>query len=362
MAFRHLRAAFWITLALLTASCGKTPVDDPQGPDIPVDTRPDWSGLSFMIGKMDELLALEEDQPWSGYPDEAFAALKDARKAAADAREKAREGKIGQDKIDDAVSAARSAIDAFQAQYKFVEAPCEMHVPGATSIQCGILLGKPGDFDDITTFTAELWFKGEQVLHYQQQAKIIGNFKGVRPFDGWGLNSWATTQEPDDTHPRKGPYVIRMSLCYRGGSLREPCVDWKDYTGWHHLAASFDAAKGHTVIYLDGEIILEDTYVAEYAKPAEPTQLTLLCNPGSISSGYHSMSMDASAKKVRFWRKELSQSEIRKYKDCEVTGQEDGLEAAWDFTTAPADPGSILDKTGRYYADAQGPIEWRIIK
>ncbi len=361
MSSRHLRFISCFVLGLLAVSCGKTPTDNP-GPVPPTETRPDWSGLSFMIAKMDELLALEEEQPWSGYPDEAFSALKEARKAAVEARDKARSGEIAQDKIDDAVSAARAAIDAFQAQYRYVETPCEMYVPGATNVQCGILLGKAGEFDGLTTFTAELWFRGDKVLHYQQQAKIIGNFKGERPFDGWGLNSWATTTEPDDTHPRKGPYIIRMSLCYRGGALREPGVAWNDYTGWHHIAASFDAEKGHTVIYIDGEIILEDTHAAEYAPPAKPTQLTLLCNPATTGSGRHTMGLSASVKKVRIWRKELTQSEIRKYKDSDVSGNEDGLEAAWDFTTSPADPASILDKTGRYYADAQGPIEWRIIK
>ena len=340
----------------------------PAGPDVPPDphspeeteTRLDWSGLSYMLSTMDELLELEAEQPTSGYSVEAFSALKKARAAVADAIEKARSGKISQEDIDSAVASARSALDTFRNSYKHISSPCELYVPGALDATCGILLGKSGEFDDLITLTAELWFKGDEVLHYQQQGIIIGNFKGQQPFDGWALNSWSLTQAPNDTHPRTAPYMIRSSRCYDAGTLREPATNWTSYQGWHHLALTYDASNGYVAIYIDGTPVVEDTYDHPYRKPVVPTQTCLLCNPATTGDRYHTMGMSGSVKNVRLWEKALSREDLLKYKDSDVNGDEEGLVAAWDFTTTPENPSAILDKTGRHYAKVEGGVKWMI--
>ena len=357
--FLNLFFSFAVLASLFAvSSCGKP--DDPTPTPTPPEEEKtaDFTALSLAISDITELLALESD-PYSGYTAEAFAALKAAKSAAETV---ANNKKATQEQVDAATKAAKEAIEAFKSSYKFVSVPCELYIPGAISPSY-IELGEPGDFDDLADKTVELWFKGDDVMHYQRQGIIIGNFDGRPPFAGWALNTWSTTTEVQDGEagqkPFPGPYLIRASQAYTEGRLREPSTAFNDYTKWNHIAYTYDAKKDKHIIYMNGEVIKEETVNLPYQNRTDKSQVYMFQNPGSRPGESNPMSISARVKNVRIWSKVLDQDQIKSYMNKDVTGKEDGLMAAWDFTSTVENPAEILDKTGRYNAGVYGAdVQW----
>ena len=92
--------------------------------------------------------------------------------------------------------------------------------------------------------------------------------------------------------------------------------------GWHHVAASYDAATGTRRLYLDGVKIFEDKATLALAVPASVTNFTLgVTNtaeyfPGSIGE-------------VRVWSLARSPAQIGSAMFQQLSGREEGLVGYW---------------------------------
>lgn len=234
----------------------------------------------------------------------------------------------------------------------------ELYVPGAEDIGNYIKLGAPGAFDAYGTISVSFWFKGAEKLNVQRQGSIISNFisPGGGCFYGWEVNTWASDDQGN------GSYRLRVSRAFgeEGRALREPSNEFTDYTGWHHIAYTFDNSSHYTALYVDGNRIGDDTFDAAPKSPGYEVQM---CAFKSLTDPNNPKSVSGSIKKLRFWDKALSAEEVAADMTAEATGSEDGLIAAWDFTWKPEDRDSVLDKTGRHTAQILGnQIEWRSVE
>ncbi len=241
-------------------------------------------------------------------------------------------------------------VDLEKASVVREERTMELYVPGAVDIGNYIKLGEPGAFDAYTTISVSFWFKGAEKLNIQRQGSIISNFISDGSFYGWEINTWAS----DDNG--NGSYRLRVSRAFGGNDLREPSNDFPDYTGWHHIAYTFDNSTHYTALYLDGNKIGDDTFDAA---PKQPGYGVQMCAFKSLTDAGNPKSVSGSIRNLRFWERALSADEVAADMTAEVTGSEEGLIAAWDFTWKPEDASNVLDKTGKHSAQILGDqIEW----
>ncbi len=84
-----------------------------------------------------------------------------------------------------------------------------------------------------------------------------------------------------------------------------------------------------------------------------------MCAFKSLTDAGNPKSVSGSIRNLRFWERALSADEVAADMTAEVTGSEEGLIAAWDFTWKPEDASNVLDKTGKHSAQILGDqIEW----
>lgn len=349
---KKLTTLLFVALTLLLTGSAVSCSDDKEDGETSTPTlRVDE--LVYYQYEMTTLLA-KEDDPYSGYPAESFAALKAAKTILDEVIENAENGTISsQNEVDAAASAAEAAIEIFKESFVYVERPCELFIPGAVDVANYIEFGDPGDFDDLKSISVELWFKGVEKMNMQRQGSLISNFvsPGDGNFYGWEINFWANGSDAGD-----GDYNLRVSRAFPEG-LREPSSSYTNWTEWHHIAYTYDQGSGRTVLYVDGLEFASDNTSGEPIPPGYEVQMCgmkSLTNPGSPKA------VSGSIKNVRFWNKALSAAEVVSMMDTEITGSEEGLVAAWDFTTLPDNPDAITDKTGNYTACVKGDkVEWR---
>ncbi len=326
----------------------------------PADLRID--ALIYYQGQMEELLATETDSE-SGYPEDSYTNLKAAKKELDDAVEKAQDGTFRiQDDVDTAADAAEAAINAFLASKVFITKNCELFVPGSTDASNYI------EFDTANVYnqrvlSLEFWFKGVTKTNSQRQGAIFSCLihRGGNDFDGWNVNLWASDEDGN------GPYKIRATrgfhdLAADGDHLIEPGADNYDVLNWHHIVSVYDEtlSTNQMKLYVDGTLVASATDPSwtvglERYRPSD----IKLCAFKTLSDPNNHMAISGSIKKVRFWGKALSESEIMSLKNSEVTGTETDLIAAWDFTQTVENPNSIIDKTGKHTAKVfGGDVEW----
>ena len=237
------------------------------------------------------------------------------------------------------------------------EKTMELYVPGAKDIGNYIKLGEPGTFDSYGTISVSFWFKGDEKLNIQRQGSIISNFiSSGGCFYGWEINTWASNDQGE------GDYRLRVSRAFGsdGKSLREPSNEFGEHTQWHHIAYTFDNSTHYTALYLDGNKIGEDSFDAE---PKAPGYAVQMCAFKSLTDPGNPKSVSGSIRHLRFWDRALSSDEVAADMTAEISGTEEGLIAAWDFTWKPEDNSDVLDKTGRHHAQILGnEIEWRAIE
>lgn len=339
-------------------SCSKDNPNGGNGGEVtPVELNTD--GLEYYLSEMDRLLALESN-PESGYTAEAFDALEVAKTAVEEALVKAEDGTFtSQDQITEAENAAAEAIQTFKDSYVYVARPAELYVPGKTDVSNYIELGAPGAFDGYATISVELWFKGEDNMNSQQQGSIISNFYAPEgKFYGWEVNTWANSTNGE------APYKIRVSRGFNQGLVElQPMFD--NYAQWHYIVYTHDASAQKSVLYLDGEVLAESgvgEWPAITSDPMAPDHAVQMCAFKNLTDPNNPKAVNGSMKKVRFWDYALTADQVKDNMNAEVTGTEDGLIAAWDFTETVENPQNILDKTGNHVAKVLGDkVEWRKI-
>lgn len=338
-----------LSVAAATVSCTK---NDEPGSVIVTELNTD--AVEYYLIEIDRYLALK-DNPDSGYSAESFAALEAEKEALEAILAGVKDGTVtSQADIDSAAAKAEAVVKEFKDSYHYQPRPAELYVPGAEDISNYIKLGDPGAFDGIETITVSFWFKGAEKLNIQRQGSIISNFVSDGSYYGWEINTWASDEQGN------GGYRLRVSRAFGGNDLREPSGDFTNHTEWHHIAYTFDNSSHYTALYLDGNKIGDDTHDAAPKRPGYNVQM---CAFKSLTDAGNPKSVSGSIKNLRFWDRALSVEEVAADMTAEVTGSEDGLIAAWDFTNTVDDPTNVMDKTGRHRAQILGDkVEWREIE
>lgn len=350
--FMLLFASVCAVCTMGLTSCSK---DDAPGDDNSSETTLDTEALTYWQNYIEDLLKKETD-PDSGYTAEAFTALKAAKTELDAAIAKVADGTFTtQEEVDAAAAAAEQAVETFEASYVPVVHEVEMYVPGASDVSNYVEFGQPGAFDEYNTISVELWFKGDEIINKQQQGSIISNFDAPKgSFYGWEINTWAN----DATGV--GPYKIRVSRGFEQG-LIELQPGYNNPTSWHHIVYVHNTDNNKSYLYFDGSPI-SDSGTAITSAPKNPNHPIQMCGFKNLTDSGNPKSVSGCMKKVRFWSKALTEEEVQANMSKDVTGTEEGLIAAWDFTTKPADVSSITDKTGKHAAKVCGTsVEWRRI-
>ncbi len=308
--------------------------------------------VEYYLIEIDKCLSLK-DNPDSGYPAGSFAALETEKAALEALLDAVKDGTVTlQSDVDSAVEKAEAAVKAFKDSYHYEARAAELYVPGAEDISNYIKLGEPGAFDAYATISVSFWFKGAEKLNIQRQGSIISNFyaPGGNKYYGWEVNTWA------DNDQGGAPYKIRVTRGFAEG-LNELQPQFSDYMSWHHIAYTYDNSTRHSVLWFDGKSISESSTSSDPLAPGFGVQM---CAFKNLTDAGNPKAVSGSIRNLRFWEKALSADEVAADMTAEVTGSEEGLIAAWDFTATVEDPGNVLDKTGKHRAQILGDkIEWR---
>ena len=350
---QSLLSIFVAALVILVAavSCSKENTGD-TGVTVP---QLNIDAIDYYIVEIDKCLALK-DSPQSGYPEESFTAL-EAEKAALELLlSGVKDGTVtAQADVDKAADRAEAALKAFRDSWHYEARNAELYIPGAEDMSNYIKLGDPGAFDAYLTISVSFWFKGAKKLNIQRQGSIISNFyaPGGGKFYGWEVNTWA------DNDQGGGPYKIRVTRGFAEG-LNELQPQYDDYMNWHHIAYTYDNATHRSFLWFDGRQISDGTTSTD---PFAPEFGVQMCAFKNLTDPNNPKAVSGSIKNLRFWDRALTAEEIVADMTAEVTGSEEGLIAAWDFTRTVEEPSNVLDKTGRHVAQILGDkVEWRTIE
>lgn len=240
----------------------------------------------------------------------------------------------------------------------FISEPCRLYVPGATSSANHIELGQPGDFDTLTYMTVEFWFKGEDnmVNNKVGMGYFISNYDGTY---GWELGLQCKNNDPADQMPYRRIYI------YRGGQDTQSIntENWPEgwHKGWHHICYRYtkdDETTSKVRVDVDGKTWI----AAKSALPSIPDPETVKNQLYVFRDKNANNSVSGYIKKLRIWKRGMTNAEVAKLMTLEVDGTEEDLMAAWDFTETVADPTNIPDKTGHYYAKVLGDgVVWNLV-
>jgi uncharacterized protein YjdB len=174
--------------------------------------------------------------------------------------------------------------------------------------------------------TIEFWGKYTG-LPVSGLATLIGTHKEIDgAHRGWFLNTNGTR--------------LRISVGTTT-NLHEPggdnLVNTLPMSEWHHYAFVYsDNGNGNIKLYIDGNLI-EEHSGADGVMHIEPQQMTAFINP----LRWGDRSITGWMKKLRVWNTAKTQAELNTLKDSDVSGAENDLVAAWDFTAKPASNSNI---------------------
>lgn len=344
-----------ITLfALLSIVAGVSSCDKDEQKTNDTTKEVNTDAIEYWLIEIDKCLELKDNAD-SGYPAESFTALESVRNELAALLSDNEAGKIlDQESVDALAKKAEAAVKAFKDSYRYVARTAELYVPGADDTSNYIKLGEPGAFDSYSTISVSFWFKGADKMNYQRQGSIISNFISAGgQFYGWEINTWASNEQGD------GSYRLRVSRAFNG-ALREPSNEYVEHNVWHHIAYTYNNDTHYTALYLDGKKIGDDTYDGA---PIAPGYAVQMCAFKSLTDPGNPKAVSGSIKKLRFWDKALTPEEVTADVNAEVSGNEQGLIAAWDFNKTVEDPNNVMDKTGKHKAQVLGDkVEWRTIE
>lgn len=339
-----------LSIVTVAPSCSK---DNQTGTDNVKELNTD--AVVYWLIEIDRYLELKDDIN-SGYPAESFAMLESVKSEIETLLSETKDGTTySQETIDALAEKAATAVKDFKDSYRYVARTAELYVPGADDTSNYIKLGEPGAFDSYSTISVSFWFKGAEKLNIQRQGSIISNFyaPGNNKFFGWEINTWA------DNDQGGGPYKIRISRGFSEG-LNELQPQFNEYMTWHHIAYTYDNVSHHSVLWFDGQSISEGTTSSD---PLSPEFGVQMCAFKNLTDPNNPKAVSGSIKNLRFWDKSLTAEEITADMTAEVSGDEPGLIAAWDFTRTVENPENVMDKTGRHRAQILGnKIEWRTIE
>ncbi|MCF8368502.1 MAG: LamG domain-containing protein, partial [Bacteroidales bacterium] len=210
----------------------------------------------------------------------------------------------------------------------------------------------------------------------------LGSSADLRPVSAITLECWlnADNWNPSTNHQvfagntQSGGYNFAIGYptsadagfaVYSNGAYRRVDADITGYSGWHHVAGTFDGQ--FVKVYIDGD--LKDTYdmgssgnTISYAY-SNSFLLGNEAGSGSTPSNY-TYSFDGKMDELKVWNIALSQSDIQKNMCKSLTGNESGLMAYCNFDNLS---GTILqDFSGNgndgicigYNVTLSGTVDW----
>jgi len=259
---------------------------------------------------------------------------------------------ILQFEIDNYVLAAQKAIKLFDESRIFflpANTPAELYVNGIDH-NGYIDFGSSPDYCGGPHFTVETWAKYNEGFIETTFGSFISTFISPEPFKGWTLHYWGTANSllrfsfgTDNSNPD-----LTLPTIYTSAPAT--------YGTWFHIAAVFDVTAKKALIYINGELKasaeVDDNMVTNGTDNTN-TRMWAFVEPKD-----NSRCMSGYIKKFRLWSSSKSESEIKILMNSDVTGNENGLICAWDFTKTPQDYKAIPDKTGKHTAKLVGSYKW----
>lgn len=175
------------------------------------------------------------------------------------------------------------------------------------------LMIEPGLTDTISDFTIETWFYMDQAPDLVYPFWALGNY-GSRLFLGASSTLFrfqiTQTEGAEETFSRIDADVLP--------SLQT----------WHYAAVTYQSATKTATLYLDGVVRgVNDTMLLE-AKDLMPTDSLLIGWAYSPNNYDH---LNGKMDEFRFWSTARSAEEINAYRNCTLSGMEEGLLVYYDF-------------------------------
>lgn len=260
---------------------------------------------------------------------------------------------ILQFEIDNYVLDARKAIKLFDESLQSslpANTPAELYVNGIDH-KGYIDFGSSADYCGGAHFTVETWAKYNEGFIETTFGSFISTFISPLPYKGWSLHFWGSQNS-----------LLRFTF---GSNNPNPDLSLptiytaapSSYGQWFHIASVFDVTAKKALIYINGELKASaDVTDNMVVNSNDDTRMWAFVEPKD-----NSRCMSGYIKKFRLWRSSKSAAEIKALMQADVTGTENDLICAWDFTKTPVDQNSIADKTGNHTAKIVGAYKWKAL-
>lgn len=289
------------------------------------------------------------------YPIESYKSLEEALESLNAGISRAKAGDlILQFEVENYILAADKAIKLFDDSRIFtlpIGTPAELFVNGIDS-KGYIDFGSSQDYCGGPYFTVETWAKYDEGYIEFAFGSFISTFISPIPYKGWTLHYWGV-----------GNSLLRFSIGTDDSNpdLTLPTVATPaptNYGQWFHIAAVHDSGNKKLLVYINGELKGSTDLTANMVvNSADDMRMWAFVEPKDKSrciSGY--------MKKFRIWNVAKSQNELQQLMESDVTGNENGLVCAWDFTEKPENDEIIPDKTGKHSAKLVGIYKWKPVE
>ncbi len=257
--------------------------------------------------------------------------------------------------IDNYCVAAEKTIEDFKNSYQITldpGTPAELIVYGIDQ-KGRIEFGADKRFGGSKAFTVESWIKYDEGFYESAIGDFIATFNNTAdPFEGWMINFMGDNLRATIGMGPQSYRVLEFGSPYP-----------KNYGEWNHIAMVYDEylTEGQLKMYLNGELFFSKTNdiynesgeLQSYVPNTQNLNMWAFQEPTDLSR-----CMTGYIKKFRMWDSAKSIEEIRNLMNTDVTGTEDDIICAWDFTVVPENADSIPDKTGRFNAKLVGKYKW----
>lgn len=216
-----------------------------------------------------------------------------------------------------------------------------------------IEFGADPAFGGDDAFSVEAWLKYDQGFFESGIGDFIATFDGsTQPLEGWMINFLGDNLRATIGMGPQASRVLEFGKKYP-----------ENYGEWNHIVMVYDESlpEGQLKLYLNGEVFFSKTNdiyndsgeLQSYQPNTKNYNMWAFQEPTD-----NNRCMTGYIKKFRFWNSAKSATEIKVLMGADVTGNEEDLECAWDFTTVPENDQSIPDKTGNHTAKIVGSYKW----
>ena len=230
--------------------------------------------------------------------------------------------------------------------------PAELKVFGVDQ-KGRIEFGADPAFGGSKAFTVESWLKYDEGFFESAIGDFIATFDNIAdPFEGWMINFLGDNMRATIGMGPQSARVLEFGSIYP-----------KNYGEWNHIVMVYDESlnENQLKMYVNGEVLFaktNDIYNGSgelqlYNPNTQNMNMWAFQEPTDLSRN-----MTGFMKRFRMWDGAKTIEEINTLMNTNVTGTENGLICAWDFTEMPDDIENIPDKTGKFSAKIVGKHKW----